>query len=694
MKKIFSILICATVAFQAGAQIDRSKQPKPGPAPQISIADPEIFTLPNGITVLVVENHKLPKVSVTYTIDMGPIREGKKAGAMSLMGAMLNEGTKTRSKEVFDKEVDMIGANVSLFSGGGNASALTRYFNKAFELMVDGLRNPAFNKESFDKLKKQTITGLKSEEKSAAAISGRVNTALTYGKETAMGEFETEETIEGLTLQDIKDFYSKYITPSRGYLVFVGDITPGAAKTLAIKYLGDWKGPKLTLPQFSDAENPKQTEINFVDLPTATQAEISVGNLIKNPMSNPDYHKLLITNQILGGGSDSKLFLNLREKHGFTYGSYSNIGNSRFQSTFKATAQVRSEKADSAVAEIFNEIENMRKGNISEEELAIAKAKYNGSFALGMEDPSRAANYALNILTNNLPKDFYKTFLQKINDVTALDVQLVANKYLQKDKSRITIVGNASKILPNLERLGYPVKMYDKYANPVEEKKEDNTDNTPKTTDAVSASSVINDYLKAIGGKEVVEKINTVKMEFTMSAQGATFHGVSLQKVPSAEKIEISMGSMSLMKDVFDGKKGYRAQMGQKEDYTADDVKDKLDNKHPIPQLFYITNDYQTVYTGTAKVGKEDAYVLKVTKPSGKVAIEYYSIKTGLLLKTESTMGSGAEEMSIVTEFGDYKKTKDLFLPFTITQYVGEEEIPMTVTGYYFNEGVSDADFQ
>src|SRR5690606_34703554 len=142
-------------------------------------------------------------------------------------------------------------------------------------------------------------------------------------------------------------------------------------------------------------------------------------------------------------------------------------GNGRFQSRFNASAQVRSEKADSAIVEMLNEIENMRKGNITEEELAIAKAKYNGSFALGMEDPARAASYATNILINNLPKDFYRTFLQKINQVTVADVKRVSNKYLNKDNSRIVIVGNAEKILPNLNRLGFPIKHFDKYANPV-----------------------------------------------------------------------------------------------------------------------------------------------------------------------------------------------------------------------------------
>jgi hypothetical protein len=191
--------------------------------------------------------------------------------------------------------------------------------------------------------------------------------------------------------------------------------------------------------------------------------------------------------------------MNLREKHGFTYGSYSRVGSGRFQTQFSGSAQVRSEKADSAIAELIAEIGNMRDGKISEEELKNAKAKYNGSFALGMEDPERTASYASNILINGLQKDYYRTFLQKINAVTIADVQRVAQKYFDKNHTRIVIVGNASKIIPNLSRLGYPIKMFDKYANPITEKpKEVNINESKKSDDAVSAASIIFDYLNAI----------------------------------------------------------------------------------------------------------------------------------------------------------------------------------------------------
>lgn len=697
MKKCFLILTGLIISAGSFAQktIDRSKPPKPGPAPAIEFKDPAIFTLPNGMTVLVVENHKLPKVTASFSIDRGPILEGEKAGVQDLMGQMLSEGTLEKPKDIFDEAVDRIGADVNLNAAGGSASGLTRYFEKAFLLLAEAIQKPAFPQESFDKLKKQTLTSLKSSEKSAATISSRVSTALSYGKNTAMGEFETEESINAITLEDVKNFYKSYMSPSRSYLTFVGDIKPETAKALALKAFGNWKGPKLSLPNIPKSDNPPTTEIDFVDLPTAVQGEIKVTNVLYNPMSNPDYHALLIANQILGGGAESKLFMNLREKHGFTYGSYSEVGNGRFMSTFVSSAQVRSEKADSAVAEIINEINNMRDGKITEEELATAKALYNGAFALGMENPARSASYASNILINNLPKDFYRTFLQKINKLTIADIQRVAKKYFLSGQTRIVIVGNGSKIIPNLARLGYPIKKYDKYANPIIEKAADvSVKETPKNTEPVSAFKVIDDYLKAIGGKEEIAKLKSVKTEMSMEMMGRQFAGTEKRMVPNKHSNEMKMGEMTVFKTAFNGTKGYQMQMGQKKDMEADEIKEGQDDKGIIPQAFYLTPEFSLSYLGTDKAGGEEAYKLKVTKPSGKVTVEYYSTKTGLLLKDESTQTEEGQEMTISTEYKNYQKVGNLMFPFTMIQLAGEMEITMQVKEIKINEGVTDADFE
>ncbi|MGY0035325.1 M16 family metallopeptidase [Pedobacter sp. NJ-S-72] len=332
----------------------------------LTFADPVVYKLPNGITVLVVENHKLPKVSATFSIDAGPVTEGSKAGVISLLSGLMNEGTTTKSKIQFDEAVDQLGANVGVSAGGGSTSALTRYFDNAFILMADALRHPAFPEASFEKLRSQAITGLKSSERSAKSISGRVVNALAYGVNHPSGEFETEKSINSITLSDVKAAYGQYVTPSRGYLTFVGDIKPETAKALAIKALGDWKGASLTLPVLAKVNNPAKTEVDVIDVPNAVQSEITVTNLIDLPLNSPDYHAVLLANEILGGGADAKLFRNLREKHGFTYGAYSSTGAGRFQSEFRANAAVRNEKVDSAVVEFLNEIKVMRTEKVSE----------------------------------------------------------------------------------------------------------------------------------------------------------------------------------------------------------------------------------------------------------------------------------------------------------------------------------------
>jgi len=468
MKKIF-ILAFATLFVQSAIaqKLDRSQKPKPGPAPAITFADPVIYKLPNGITVLVVENHKLPKVTATYSIDQGPVTEGSKAGVTGLMGRMLNEGTTTKTKNQFDEAVDALGADVSVYSSGGRTSALTRYFDQAFLLMADGLRNPAFSEPSFQKLKSQSLTALKSSERSAKAISARVVNALSYGVNHPSGEFESEKSINSITLDDVKASYKKYITPSRGYLTFVGDIKPEAARALAIKALGDWKGVALSLEKLPKVNNTAKTEIDLIDVPTAVQSEITVTNLVDLPLSSPDYHAVLLANQILGGGADAKLFTNLREKHGFTYGAYSSVGSGRFQSKFSATAAVRNEKVDSAVVEFLKEINVMRTQKVGAEDLQNAKNLYNGSFALGLENPERVAGFASSVLLNGLPKDFYRTYLQKINAVTAEDILRVSKKYFGYDDVRVIIVGKQDVILPGLKKLPYQLNLYDKYAVPV-----------------------------------------------------------------------------------------------------------------------------------------------------------------------------------------------------------------------------------
>ncbi|MGN8057902.1 insulinase family protein [Pedobacter sp. 22163] len=691
MKKLFIIAAVSLLAQGISAQtIDRSHKPKPGPAPVITVGDPVIYKLANGITVLVVENHKLPKVAASYSIDAGPITEGAKAGVVGLMGSMLNEGTTTKTKAQFDEAVDQLGADVSAGAYGGAASALTRYFPEAFALMAESIRKPAFPAESFEKLKSQTITGLKSNEKSAKAISARVVNALAYGKNHPYGEFETEASITGITLDDVKAAYKKYITPSRGYLTFVGDIKPEAAKALAEKAFGDWKGTTLTLPVLTKVANPAKTEVDIINVSNAVQSEITVVNLIDLPMSSPDYFPILLANQILGGGSESRLFDNLREKHGFTYGAYSSTGSGRFQSKFSANAAVRNEKVDSAVVEFLREINNIRTTKVTPDELQNAKNLFNGSFALGLENPARTAGFASNILINNLPKDFYRTYLQKINAVTTDDILRVTKKYFNHDNTRIVIVGKTDAFAAGLTKAGFKTQVYDNYANAVKA-----TETTAIPTAA--PAEIIKNYIKAIGGEEAIKKITSLQQNGEMEMQGQKLTVTIKNMAPNLSSMEISMGGQTAMKQVYNGKTGYAMQMGQKAELTGDDLTEKKDDKGYGSQVYYATDGTKIEAAGTAKVGTADAFKLNITSPSGKKKTEYYDTKSGLLLKDESTITKGGVEISQSMEYSNYKKVGDVLFPFTLTQSVttpqGAQEFSVVIKDIKINPPLKAEDF-
>ncbi len=694
MKKIiitaFSFLVILNIHAQK--KIDRSKQPEAGPAPVVSVGTPVTYKLGNGITVLVVEDHHLPKVTATYSIDQGPITEGLKAGEFSMMGNMLSEGTTSKTKAQFDEAVEQMGADVNLSGSTSSASALTRYFNKAFMLMAEALRHPAFPQESFEKIKSQTLTGLKANEKNVKAISARVVNALAFGTSHPNGEFETEESVNALTLDDIKNIYKQYVTPSRGYLTFVGDIKPLEAKALAEKAFGDWKGASLTLPKLDPVKNPSKTEVDLIDVPNAVQSEITVVNLVDLPMSSPDYFPLLLANQILGGGPEGHLFMNLREKHGYTYGAYSGIGAGRFQTKFNASASVRNEKADSAIMEILKEVDTMRLQRVSAQELKNAKALYNGSFALGLEDPERTAAFSSNILINNLPQDFYKTYLQKINAVTAADVQRVAEKYFNYDNTRIVVVGKSETVKPGIIALGYPVNMYDKYAKKAEMK--------PLASAASNKSpdEIVSSYIKAIGGEGKLKEIKSAVITGKMNMQGMALSYEQKQMSPNMEVTNIIMNGNPVVHKVFNGKTGSMTQMGNKQDLSEDEIAEGVETKGIFPQLFYKEGGYKLDNAGIEKVGANDAYKINVTSPSGKKSTEYYDVNSGYLVKTVRNTKAGGQDVQQSIEFSNYKKVADVMFPFTdavsVQTAAGSQEFVIDIDDVKVNTGVTAEDFK
>lgn len=460
MKNLITLVSFILLTMTLHAQVDRS-QPKPGAALAINVTSPKQFKMANGMKVLVVENHKLPRVSYSLTLDNKPYLEGDLIGVDDLMASLLGNGTTKTPKAQFVEEIDYLGASIDFHSSGVSARALSKYGDRVLELLAEGVLFPEFDQQELEKEKAKHIEGLKASEKNVKVIADRVQNALVYGKNHPFGEFETVETINGVDLKAVQAHYNQFFVPENAYLVVVGDVAFEEVKQKIESLFGSWAKKSAPNVDYKSTPDVEKTEVNIVDVPHAVQSEIAVLNTLELPMSSPDFFAVLLANQILGGGGEGRLFLNLREKHGWTYGAYSSARASKYVSKFKASTSVRTEVTDSAVVEIVNEIKRMRIEKVSDEDLKNAKAKYIGNFVMGIEKPETIARHALNIESQGLPEDFYKNFIKNIEKVTVDKVQEVAQKYFKLDQLRIVVAGKREEIESGLSNLGYPVKIYD-----------------------------------------------------------------------------------------------------------------------------------------------------------------------------------------------------------------------------------------
>ena len=681
--KITTLIALFLISLGINAQIDRTKQPVAGPAPKINLGKPQTFELKNGLKVLVVENHKLPKVTASLILDNGPIFEGDKAGLTSIASGMMGNGTISIPKDAFVEEIDFLGASLNIGSQSANFNTLSKYFPRIFELMADAVQNPLLTQEEFEKQQAQLIEGIKSGENSVAEIAGKVEGALVYGKNHPYGEFATESTAKNVSLIDVKNFYTTYFKPNNGYLVIIGDVNFKDVKKLVTSKLGKWG--KGTLPNYTipEVKNVATTEINFVDMPNAVQSSIAVVNTVDLKMSNPDYFPLLLANKIFGGGGEGRLFLNLREDKGYTYGAYSRIGNDeRTAATFKSSASVRNMVTDSSVVEFIKEIKTFRDTKVTDEELKNAKAAYIGNFVMALERTSTAASYALNIATKNLSSDFYETYLEKINSVTVDDIQRVAQKYFSADNARIVIVGKALDVLPNLEKMPYKINYFDKEANATSK-----PEMTKPIPAGVTKISVIDNYFNAIGGADKIKALKSTLVTYEASAMGNTIQSTE-KRTATHYANETSMGGNMLAKVVM----------------SADGV---FMNKQPLPPAMAsemtntlgtflemgLLNNEKSVLSGIEPVDGKDAYVITTKGEVVSTAI-YFDVATGLKVKEAQTVSMGGQTQNQEATFSDYKDFNGVKFPAIKSGSLGPQKVEFKLIDAKVNEGVTDADFQ
>ena len=474
MKKIYSIFILLICTLTVNAQLDRSIRPSSAPVKEIDIKDATIFTLSNGLKVFLVEDKTTPLAYYSISLDVKPALEKEKAGMSGMFNEVFGQATKTRSKEQLNKEIDLIGAQMQVTRNGGYVSYLKKYETKALELLSDAILNPSFSQEEFDLTFEKSQSALSSLVDAAGLINQRVSSALTYGKDYPAGEVETMETLANIRLSDLEEYYNTYFAPNVARLVIVGNISEAEAKASAEKYFGKWKQKtvpeaKYVIPSALDA-----SKVAYIVKSGAVQTSIDISYPIDYKVGVPEHEACQLMDHILGG-SGGRIFLNLREAHSYTYGVYTDlrrgelVGRFNIQAGRGNAASVKAAATDSAVYQLFHEFNRIVNEPVSEEELVAAKAYIAGNFSRSLGSSGTIASFAINIDKYNLPKDYYKNYLKRLEAVTVADIQAAAKKYIHPNRAWIVVTGDESHaegLLPYAS--DKTIHYYDYNANPVE----------------------------------------------------------------------------------------------------------------------------------------------------------------------------------------------------------------------------------
>jgi len=684
MKRTLMLLVgCALLLAQhAIAQLDRTKIPPPGPAPEASFPDYDLMTTANGIRVLVVRNTELPTVDIRLLIDRKPILEGEAAGVLEVTGEVMKCGTTTRTKDQIDEQIDQLGGSLGAGGTSLSASGLSRHTEKFLELLADITLHPSFPKEELEKVVMQTQSGLKARKSEPDMIVDVVRKKVLYGQNHPYGETETEETVGKITREKCLAIYNTYFVPNRAIIAVVGDVEKNDVMKLVNKYFGGWKQGTLPVATFPEVKPLASTQVALVDRPSSVQSVIRVGQGVKLPRTSPDVMPVTVMNRVLGGGI-FRLFVNLREKHSYTYGAYSAIGPDELVGAFTASTSVRNSVTDSALNEIFYELKRIRNEDVDVKELERAKNSLSGEFVASLEAARSVASYAIEMERYGLPKDYYKTYLKRVAAVTAQDVRRAAQQYLDPDHMLVAVVGAAKDVREKLGKFGV-VTMYDEEGKKVVEKSVGSVKMTP--------DEIIARFVDRTGGKKAYAAMKDKTMEMNGKIQGMEMKVKTVQKAPDKLYQEMNMMGM-VQRQIVDGKAGWAGTPQGIKDLTGEQLEALKPEAVMDFYAAYKSLGYAAEVTGVKDLKGKETYEVTFTSPKGPTMRHYFDSKDFLKLREVTVNNTPRGPMEQSTDLFEYKPFGGVQMPTRLEQSVMGQVITFSVDKCDVNKGVDDALF-
>ena len=434
---------------------------------KVKLPRAEEATLKNGLQVILLPSHKVPTFNMQLVVLSGGLSDKPDyRGLASFTASLLREGTTKRSSKDIAEQVDALGATLTANAGLSSmtstvsTSGLIENLDQTLDLFADVIRNPTFPQAEVDKYKTRTLAQYQFLRSNPQFLASEQFQRAIYGtNHPASLVVPPADSLKKLTSKDLAEFHSTYYRPNNAILAIVGDVTMKEIMPKLEKVFGDWE--KGTVPATTIPPAPAQAEshIYLIDRPGSVQTVLQLGTL-GIERTSPDYFAVLLADHVLGGGPSGRLFLNLREDKGYTYGAYSNFGGSKFKGTWISSSEVRTDVTEGAMKEFMYELNRIRTETVPAEELDNAKRAIIGSFALSLEQPQALLQNIITQKLYNLPADYWDTYPQKVSAITAADVQRVAEKYLDMGHLQVVAVGDASKARDVLAKYG-KVEVYD-----------------------------------------------------------------------------------------------------------------------------------------------------------------------------------------------------------------------------------------
>ena len=443
----------------SGESLDRTQRPVGKPAPKVTLPEIQKAKLSNGLQVWLVEHHELPTVALNLVIQAGSDHDPvAQPGLAALTAANIDEGTKKRTALQVSEEIESIGASFGASSSLDGSfltlTTLTKHLAKALDVYTDVLTNPTFPQKEFERIRKQRLTQLMQQHDQPVAIANIAYARILYGNDHPYGNnaIGTEASLKSLTTDDLINFYHTYYRPNNATLIVVGDVKMEQIIPVLENALSGWTAtevPSFTVPGPRPVDKMR---IYLIDKPGAPQSEVRIGYpaLARN---TPDYFPVLEMNRILGGQFTSRINLNIRERHGYTYGANSGFRFQKGVGPFTAQGAIVTEKTDSALVQFLYELNLMHDKGMTPEELEFVKKGLVGSFALSFETPAQIAGALQNIVLYGLPEDYYQHYLQNIEAVKLDEANKAARQYLVPAQMAVVIVGDLSKIKQSIQAL-------------------------------------------------------------------------------------------------------------------------------------------------------------------------------------------------------------------------------------------------